>query len=191
MAEAQGTPPEGLVAESVVVRTEARWLFIMAGMLGIMLAVVVLTGVLQALHPLSHIEIVDPATLHLSGEFVESNLGSAVEPDGVVTVRMIAHQYMFTPQCVTVPVGTLVRFRVTSPDVIHGFIIADTNANAMIVPGFVSEITTRFDRVGEYEMPCHEYCGFGHHGMWARVVVVPRDHFPTLRPDERMTCVPR
>jgi cytochrome c oxidase subunit 2 len=180
-----------LVAESVVVRTETRWLFIMAGMLGIMLAVLVLTGVFQALHPLSHIETVDPATLHLAGEFVESNLGSAVEPDGVVTVRMIAHQYMFTPQCVTVPAGTLVRFRLTSPDVTHGFIIADTNANAMIVPGFVSEITTRFDRIGEYEMPCHEYCGFGHHGMWARVVVVPRDHFPTLRPDERMTCVPR
>jgi cytochrome c oxidase subunit II len=70
-------------------------------------------------------------------------------------------------------------------------IIADTDANAMIVPGFVSEITTRLYRIGAYEMPCHEYCGFGHHGMWARVVVVPRDHFPTLRPAERMTCVPR
>src|SRR5437016_3471325 len=83
-----------------------------------------------------------------------------------VTVRMIAHQYMFTPECVTVPVGTLVRFRLTSPDVTHGFIIADTNANAMIVPGFVSEIATRFDQIGEYKMPCHEFCGFGHHGMW-------------------------
>ena len=191
MAEAQGMAPEGLVAEPVVVRTETRWLFIMAGMLGIMLAVVVLTGVFQALHPLSHIEIVDPATLHLTGEFVESNLGSAIEPDGVVTVRMLAHQYTFTPQCVTVPVGTLVRFRLTSPDVTHGFIIADTNANAMIVPGFVSEIATRFDQIGEYKMPCHEFCGFGHHGMWAHVVVVPRDHFPQLGPDERMTCVPR
>ena len=97
MDEVQGTAPAGLVAEPVVVRTETRWLFIIAGMSGVMLAVVVLTGVFQALHPLSHIEIVDPATLHLSGEFVENNLGSAVEPDGVVTVRMIAHQYMFTP----------------------------------------------------------------------------------------------
>src|SRR5688572_19076183 len=69
LAEAQGTPPAGLVAEPVVVRTEIRWLFIMAGMLGIMLAVVVLTGVFQVLHPLSHIETVDPATLHLNGEF--------------------------------------------------------------------------------------------------------------------------
>ena len=189
MAEAQGTAPAGLIAESVVVRTETRWLFIMAGMLGIMLAVVVLTGVFQA--PLSHIETVDPTTLHLTGEFVESNLGSAIEPDGVVTVRMIAHQYMFTPECVTVPAGTLVRFRLTSPDVTHGFIIADTNANAMVVPGFVSEIATRFDQIGEYKMPCHEFCGFGHHGMWARVVVVQRDHFPKIGPGERVTCVPR
>ena len=39
-------------------------------------------------------------TLHLAGEFVESNLGSAVEPDGSVTVRAIGQQYSFTPQCI-------------------------------------------------------------------------------------------
>jgi cytochrome c oxidase subunit II len=88
LAEAQGTAPAGFVAEPVVVRTETRWRCIMAGMLGIRLAVGVLTGVFQALHPLRHSESVDPATRHLGGAFVESNLGSAVAPDGVVTVRM-------------------------------------------------------------------------------------------------------
>ena len=40
---------------------------------------------------------VDPLSLHLAGEFVENNLGTQQEPDGSVTVRMIAQQYLFVP----------------------------------------------------------------------------------------------
>ena len=42
----------------------------------------------------------DPATLHLAGEFVESNLGAAEDPSGSLTVRMIAQQFVFVPQCI-------------------------------------------------------------------------------------------
>jgi cytochrome c oxidase subunit 2 len=178
----------GLVSERVVDKTERRWLFVMAGMLGVMLAVIVLTGVSQMLHPLSDVETINPATLHLQGEFVESNLGSAVEPDGSVTVRIIAEQYMFVPQCVVVPASTLVRFRLTSADVTHGFFVQSTNTNAMVVPGYISNVTTSFARPGNYEMPCDEFCGFGHHAMAARVVVLPKDQFKNLPPNERMNC---
>jgi len=183
--------PGGMFPETVVIKTERRWLYIAAAMLGIMLGVIVATGILQALHPLSYVETTDPTRLHIKGEFVESNLGSALEPDGSVTVRMIAEQYNFAPQCVVVPGNTTVRFRLTSPDVTHGLIIADTNTNAMIVPGFVSEVRTQFARVGEYRMPCHEYCGFGHHGMWALVRVVSAQQFRDLEPEERLHCESR
>src|SRR5271170_3393247 len=103
----------------------------MAGMLGMMLAVIVLTGVSQMLHPLSDVETINPATLHLQGEFVESNLGTAAEPDGSVTVRLIATQYAFVPQCVEVPARVPVKFRLTSADVMHGFLLPDTNVNTM------------------------------------------------------------
>ena len=33
--------------------------------------------------------------MHLGGEFAESNLGTAIEPDGSVTVRTIAEQCDF------------------------------------------------------------------------------------------------
>jgi hypothetical protein len=46
---------------------------------------------------------VDSLSLHLSGEFVESNLGTAREADGSITVRMIAQQYLFVPHCILVP----------------------------------------------------------------------------------------
>ena len=82
--------PDGIVPEDVVARTEKRWIVIMAAVLLVMMAVIVVTGITGALHPSSNVELIDPTTLHLEGEFVESNLGTAVEPDRSVTVRMIA-----------------------------------------------------------------------------------------------------
>jgi len=140
------------------------------------------------------VEVIDPTTLHLQGEFVESNLGTAIEPDGTVTVRLIAQQYDFVPRCVQVPVGTPVKFRLTSADVVHGFLLPDTNVNTMIVPGFVAEVRTRFANEGEYTMPCHEFCGLGHHAMWAQVRVVSTERFAgafsrrLLSQRERVTC---
>ena len=160
----------------------------MLGMLALMMVVIVVTGITHALHPPSNVEPIDPVTLHLQGEFVESNLGTALELDGV-TVRLIAQQYSFVPDCVKVPAGTPVKFRLTSADVIHGFILGDTNVNTMVVPGFVSEVRTSFAIPGEYHMPCDEFCGLGHQGMWARVVVVPKEQFPRLTPEQRTSCV--
>ena len=60
---------------------------------------------------------------------------------------------------------------------VHGFLVAGTNVNTMVVPGYVAEVRTRFDAPGEHVMPCHEYCSVGHEGMWARVKVVDRAEF--------------
>jgi cytochrome c oxidase subunit II len=183
--------PDGAVPGDEIARTESGWLFIMLGMLGVMMGVIVVTGVASALHPPSNVETIDPTTLHLGGEFVESNLGSAIEPDGSVTVRLIAQQYNFVPACVLVPAEIPVKFRLASADVIHGFLLAGTNVNTMIVPGFVSEVRTSFNTPGDYRMPCHEFCGVGHQGMWARVRVVPKEQFPNLSTTERTNCVQR
>ncbi|HUL41715.1 MAG TPA: cytochrome C oxidase subunit II [Burkholderiales bacterium] len=165
---------------------------LMIAMLVVMLAIIVVTGIAHALHPPSNVETIDPTTLHLGGEFAESNLGTALEPDGSVTVRMIAEQYSFVPACVRVPAATPVKFRLTSADVIHGFLLAHTNVNTMVVPGFVAEVRTIFDTPGEYKMPCNEFCGVGHHGMWSRVVVVPKEQYPALRWFvERTNCAQR
>ena len=179
--------PSGIVPQDEVDRTEKRWLIIMLGMLAVMMVVIVVTGITHALHPPSNVEPTDPVTLHLQGEFVESNLGTALELDGV-TVRLIAQQYSFVPDCVKVPAGTPVKFCLTSADVIHGFILGDTNVNTMVVPGFVSEVRTSFAIPGEYHMPCDEFCGLGHQGMWARVVVVLKGQFPRLTPEQRTNC---
>ncbi|MFO7262344.1 MAG: cytochrome c oxidase subunit II, partial [bacterium] len=77
----------------------------------------------------------------------------------------------FLPQEIRVPVGAEVTFTVTTPDVIHGFMIAGTRVNLMLIPGQVSRMTYTFRRPGEYALICHEYCGLGHQGMVGRVIV--------------------
>jgi cytochrome c oxidase subunit 2 len=180
--------PDGIIPEDVIARSEKRWIMITATVLLVMMAVIVVTGVTGALQPSSNVELIDPTTLHLQGEFVESNLGTAVEPDRSVTVRMIATQYDFVPQCVDVPVGVPVKFRLTSADVVHGFLLPDTNVNTMVVPGFVAEVRTRFTHEGEYAMPCHEFCGLGHHAMWAHLRVVPQERFAGPSLTQRSSC---
>ncbi len=131
---------------------------------------------------------IDPASLHLGGEFVESNLGTAREPDGSFSVRILAQQYVFVPQCVVVPYGIPVRFRVTSADLVHVLQISDTGVSLKAAPGTVSELQTRFQKTGEFDVPCREFCGAGHFAMRARIEVVPADQFSGMRADHRRSC---
>ena len=130
----------------------------------------------------------DPASLHLSGEFVESNLGTARAPDGTFTVRMLAQQYLFVPACVVVPAAVPVRFRITSADVVHLFTLGDVGFGLKAVPGAVTQVTTEFAKTGEFDAPCREFCGAGHFTMRARVRVVPEQELAAMRPDQRSTC---
>jgi len=194
LADTQSNPllqalPDGIVPATEVARNEKHWLLLMLGLLILLMAVVVTTTMTSALHPPSNVETIDPTTLHLSGEFAESNLGTAQERDGSLTARVVADQYAFVPYCVKLAVDTPVKFRLTSADVVHGFLLPATNVNTMVVPGYVAEVRTRFTRPGVYSMPCNEFCGNGHHGMWARVSVVPKEQFPALAPTERSSCV--
>jgi cytochrome c oxidase subunit 2 len=185
-------PPRGRASEAVAEAAERRWAYIVVGIIGLLVLMMIVTGLHWASMPPSRVETVDVKTLHLKGEFVESNLGTAVAPDGKVTVRLIAQQYSFVPQCIVVPQGMPVTFRGTATDAIHGFVVGRTNANTMLIPGFVATFTTTFPHAGEQLMPCHEYCGTGHEAMWARVEVLPPQEFlDKARGGERLSCVPR
>jgi cytochrome c oxidase subunit 2 len=171
-------------------RLEHRWAAVSTSIIALLIVVALFAGVHQAVLPQSRVETVDPRTLHLRGEFIESNLGSARQPDGSVLVRAIGQQYSFTPQCILVPTDTPITFRVTSADVVHGFLITGTSINLMLVPGYISNISARFSTPGERLMPCHEFCGFGHEGMWGRIKVIDKAEFERLAAEtRRLSCV--
>ena len=176
-----------MIPEKKIAQTEAKWFWVVNGVLLTMITVMVVTTAASNLHPPSSAETIDPTQVYGSAEFSESNLGTSIV-GGKAVIRMIAQQYSFVPSCITVPSDTDVDFRITSADVVHGFIIAETNVNTMVVPGYISDVRTRFDRPGSYTMPCHEFCGLGHAGMAATVRVVPRAEFPRLGQTERMRC---
>jgi cytochrome c oxidase subunit 2 len=183
-----GTLPEQ--DESGGDRLEHRWAAVATGIIVLLTAMAVFAGVHQAVLPQSRVETADPGTLHLNGEFIESNLGSALQADGSVVVRAVGQQYSFTPQCILVPADTPITFRVTSSDVVHGFLITGTSINLMLVPGYISSIPARFSTPGERHMPCHEFCGYGHEGMWGRIKVIDKAEFARLAANTgRLNCV--
>ena len=179
------------MSEEDILRSERRWGAIAASAVGVIVAVFVVSSFAMAIHPPSHVETIDPTTLNTNSEFAEGNLGTRVNPDGSVTVRIIATQFEFLPRCIPVPQGQKVTFRVTTPDVIHGFIVAGTNVNTMVVPGYVAQVRTVFSTPGDYLMPCHEFCGLGHSEMWALVKVQDAAHWKTDASGKAACEIPR
>ena len=184
------TQAEHGAAEAVAARIERRWAVLAITIVAVLIGMATFIGLHKATMPQGRVETADPRTLHLSGEFVESNLGSALEADGSVTVRAVGQQYSFTPQCILVPADTPVTLRTTSADVVHGLLIEGTNINTMLVPGYIAELPMRFKAPGMHVMPCQEFCGIGHQGMWGKVKVVDKAEFANLASAQRrLNCV--
>ena len=178
------------LGEAVAARIERRWATLAILVLGVLVGMAVFIGLEHATRPQGHVETADPTTLHLAGEFIESNLGTEIAADGAVTLRAIGQQYSFTPQCLVVPADTPVTLRATGADVVHGLLIEGTNINTMLVPGYVSELPVRFSTPSDHLMPCQEFCGIGHQGMWGKVKVVDKATFASLAASRRrLTCV--
>lgn len=102
-------------------------------------------------------------------------------------VNMIAVHPSFVPGEIEIPEGSTVTFYMTAADVTHGFNIAGTNVNAMLIPGQITEITAEFDETGEFGYVCNEYCGSLHHEMAGTISVVPQEEFDLI---ELSTDVP-
>lgn len=65
------------------------------------------------------------------------------------------------------PVQILLR----SVDVLHNFYVPQFRAKMDAIPGLISYYWFEPNKLGEYEVLCAEYCGLGHYGMRAKVVV--------------------
>ncbi len=148
---------------------ERIWMWAAAALIVLFLGVIGVTAGVQAVQPPSHLETLDPTTLDTHPEF--GTPVATTRPDGSVVVPVVAAMFAFVPDPIEVPAHVPVTFRITSADVIHGFGAVGTNANAMAIPGYVSQFTVTFSRPGEYTIACNEYCGLLHHAMVGKLIV--------------------
>ncbi len=64
-----------------------------------------------------------------------------------------------------VPVNKVVHIKLTSEDVIHSFFLPHMRVKQDALPGRTIDVWFDATKVGKYEIPCAELCGFGHSGM--------------------------
>ena len=149
---------------------ERIWMWAAGLIIAMFISVIGMTTVAYGIPPPSHVETIEPSKVFADPRF--SKVGQLVElPDGTLELQMVALMFNFAPNEVRVPAGRPIRFRLTSTDVTHGFLITGTNANTMLVPGYISQFTTVFTKPGDYLIVCHEFCGNGHHIMSGRLIV--------------------
>jgi cytochrome c oxidase subunit 2 len=148
---------------------EKAWMWAAGAMIAAFLAMIAVSTFAYAVRPPSHVETIDPRSAMQDPRFASP--GVSLREDGSAQAVVVSLMFTFLPSEIRVPAGRPVTFRLTSLDVSHGFQVAGTNVNTMVLPGYVSQFTTTFARPGEYLVVCHEYCGLGHHAMHARLIV--------------------
>lgn len=176
-------------------RLERTWIIIFSVMLGIFFATVLAAGFIFGVRPPSSTgdSFINPNTLDQSIDFNPQSLGIVSVGEREFEVRVVAQMWAFnfgspSPQAMIdagayidrdsagLPVlhvrqGDHVTFIITSRDITHGFLLQQHNVNFEVVPGHVARTRVTFNRVGEFGLVCHEYCGINHHNMHAKVIV--------------------
>lgn len=150
-------------------RFEEVWLIIAVVIIVGSMVVTGYQAFAQEMGPPSHKETIDPQKVDEIAPF--DNPGIFEVGDNEYEVVMTLQTFSFTPADIEVPVGSTVHFTMTSKDVVHGFQVAGTNLNAMVMPGHIQKISQTFDEPGEYLVLCNEYCGAGHQMMSTTITV--------------------
>ena len=76
-------------------RLERRWIAISLMVIALFVGIITFDALLHGINPPSKVETIDSASLHLSKEFAEDNLGVQVDKQGAIIIRMVAGRYSF------------------------------------------------------------------------------------------------
>jgi cytochrome c oxidase subunit 2 len=88
-----------------------------------------------------------------------------------------ASQIVHTANEIHIPTGQLVKFRLTSTDVIHSFWVPNLNGKKDLIPGHEIVLTFQADRAGEFRGQCAEFCGYQHAHMAFSIIAEPPEKF--------------
>jgi cytochrome c oxidase subunit II len=150
-------------------RLEEIWLTVSCGILVIFMVIVGYQTFALEMGPPSNKEVIDPQKVDETEPF--DNPGIKQVGENEYEVVMTLQAFGFNPSNIEIPKGAKVTFIMTSKDVTHGFQVAGTNINAMVMPGHIQKISHTFDEPGNYLVLCNEYCGIGHQLMSTTITV--------------------
>lgn len=102
-------------------------------------------------------------------------------PEEEVTIRSDG----VTPPEMVLPVGSTVRFRLVSSDVIHSFWVPRFLVKRDLIPGVDNEIDVDVTKAGEWEGRCAEFCGLEHYRMNFSVTAVPMEYYRSWLDEQR------
>jgi cytochrome c oxidase subunit 2 len=89
-----------------------------------------------------------------------------------------------------VPTGKLVRLKLNSDDVIHGFWVPDIMGKTDAVPGYDNYTWFKIDQPGEWRGECTELCGQGHATMQLRVRAVSQADYVAWVDQQKAKAAP-
>ncbi|GHI00193.1 cytochrome c oxidase subunit II [Neobacillus kokaensis] len=150
-------------------KDEKIWLALSFGLMMIFMLITGYQAIAEGMEPPSNTDIIDPQKVDQTAPFDKPGIKQIGDKE--YEVVMTLQVFSFNPGNIEVPAGSTVHFILTSKDVVHGFEIAETNANAMVTPGYIQKVTQKFDKPGSYLVLCNEYCGAGHQAMSTTITV--------------------
>lgn len=132
--------------------------------------------------------VVMPAViLTLLGVLTVGAVDAVVKSESEFVVEVSGEQFWWDVQYpdlgfrtaneITIPAGTEITLRLTSPDVIHSFWVPELAGKRDLVPGRTNTLVFEADRPGVYRGQCAEYCGIQHANMALYVVALDPDEF--------------
>lgn len=150
-------------------RMEEIWLTLSSAILVLFMLIIGYQTVALGMGPPSGKEVIDPQKVDQTAPFDKPGVFKVGENEYDVVMTLQA--FSFNPANIEIPVGAKVNFILTSKDVSHGFAIAGTNVNAMVLPGHIQRTSQTFSKPGSYLVLCNEYCGAGHQLMATTITV--------------------
>jgi cytochrome c oxidase subunit 2 len=127
----------------------------------------------------------------LVGSFYTGRALYSPADDRALSIKVTGHQWWWdveydavpasdtvhTANEIHIPVGQLVKLRLTSSDVIHSLWVPNLNGKKDLIPGHEIVLTFQADREGEFRGQCAEYCGYQHAHMAFKVIAEAPEKF--------------
>ena len=122
--------------------------------------------------------VVDVVGFQWSWQFEYPEEGVTVVSDGVRAPRMV------------LPVGSTVRFRLSTPDVNHSFWVPRFLVKRDLIAGIDNQIDVDVVEEGEWIGRCAEFCGLEHYRMRFEVAAVPEADYRAWLDEQRAEPAP-